>query len=180
MTSVAELPKRKPNAMKGKPFRDRFIPGLYFQYQEGMDRLFDFNPYGSYRLSGRFTVGVGWNERFGYDRAQHDWDEIERIWGPRAFVDFKLGKGFFVHLEGEAMSSFVPFSINGARDAGQREWVWGSMVGIRSEYRIYRNLRGTVLLQYNLFDRDFTAPYGDRLNSRIGFEYLLTKRKKKA
>jgi hypothetical protein len=176
VSSLKDLPKRPPNAMKGKPFVERLIPGFYFQYQQKNYNLFDINPYLSYRLSGRFTTGAGWNQRYAYDRKKDEWNHQARIYGPRAFLDFRLGKGFIAHLETEVMNAFVPSVIKiSPSDAGQREWVWGMMTGLKKEYKIYKNLQGTVLIQFNLFNAKYKAPYVDRLNSRIGFEYLLRK-----
>jgi hypothetical protein len=180
VSSLKDLPKRPPNPMKGKPFVERLIPGFYFQYQQKRYNLFDFNPYVGYHISGRFTAGAGWNYRFAYDKDLDNWNQRARIFGPRVFVDFKLGKGFIAHLEGETMNSFVPSALLGNPDAGGREWVWGMMTGMKKQYKIYKNLRGTVLLQYNIFNPKYKAPYVDRLNSRIGFEYVLKKKPSKA
>ena len=179
VSSIKDLPKRPPNPMKGKPFVERLIPGLYFQYQQKNYYLLDVNPYVGYKLSGRFSAGFGWNHRLAWDRKNKRWNDRSRIFGPRAYVDFKLGKGFIAHLEGESMNTFVPSTILGNPDAGNREWVWSCMTGIKKEYKIYKNLKGTVLIQYNLFNRFYKAPYVDRLNSRIGFEYTLKKKKKR-
>jgi hypothetical protein len=176
VSSIKDLPKRPPNPMKGKPMIERLIPGLYFQYQRKNYYLLDVNPYVGYKLSGRFTTGLGWNHRLAWDSKYERWDKRSRIFGPRAFVDFKLGKGFIAHVEGETMNSFVPSTLHGNPDAGHREWVWGCMTGIKKEYKIYKNLKGTALIQYNLFNRYYKAPYVDRLNSRIGFEYVLKKK----
>jgi hypothetical protein len=180
VSSLKDLPKRPPNAMKGKPFMERLVPGLYFQYQQKNYNLFDFNLYAGYRISGRFTSGLGWNQRYAYDRRKHEWNSRQgSIYGPRAYVDFKLGKGFIAHLETEVMNTFVPSTLRTFTDIGHREWVWGMMTGMKKEYKIYKNLKGTVLLQYNLFNPKFKAPYVDRLNSRIGFEYTLKKKTSK-
>lgn len=178
VSSIKDLPKRPPNPMKGKPFIERLVPGLYFQYQQKDSYFLDANPYVGYRISGRFTAGTGWNHRFAYNKRYHSWDRRSKIFGPRGYVDFKLGKGFIAHLEGESMNTFVPSAIHGNPDTGQREWVWSTMTGIKKEYKIYKNLKGTALIQYNLFNRYYKAPYVDRLNSRIGFEYMLKKKKK--
>jgi hypothetical protein len=180
VSSLKDLPKRPPNAMKGKPFVERFLPGIYLQYQQKNGHLIDVNPYASYKLSGRFTTGIGWNQRFVYNNVKNHWDPQKRIYGPRAFVDFGIGKGFIVHLETEMMNSFVPSTFLGNPDTGSRQWVWGMATGMKKEYKIYKNLKGTVLLQYNLFNPYFKSPYIDRLNSRIGFEYVLKKKVKKA
>lgn len=178
VSSVKDLPKRPPNPMKGKPFFERLAPGLYLQYQQKTFYLLDVNPYVGYKLTPGFTTGFGWNHRYAYDRGRHTFNGRSRIFGPRAYVDFKLGKGFIAHLEGETMNTFVPSTLRGNPDSGTREWVWGMMTGIKKEFKIYKNLKGTALIQYNLFNRYYKAPYVDRLNSRIGFEYVLKNRGK--
>jgi hypothetical protein len=178
VSSIKDLPKRLPNAMKGKPFIERFIPGVYLQFQVKGAWLLDVNPYGSYKISGRFISGLGWNQRFVYDRKSQVNISRSRIYGPRAFLDFKLGKGFIAHLEEEAMNVFVPPTINGNPEQGKREWVWSTMLGMKKQYKIYKNLSGTVLIQYNLHNPYYKAPYLDRLNSRMGFEYVLHKKRK--
>lgn len=179
VSSIKDLPKRPPNAMKGKPFIERVVPGLFFQYQQKGFNLFDFYPYAGYRISGRFTAGAGWNQRYARDRKKEEWNRNARIFGPRAYVDFRMFKGFIAHVESEFMNTFVPTDIkNQTYEVGNREWVWSLMTGMKKDYKIYKNLRGTVLLQYNLFNPKFKAPYVDRLNSRIGFEYVLKKKKK--
>ena len=78
------------------------------------------------------------------------------------------------------MNTFVPSTLLGNIDSGQREWVWSFMTGLKKEYKIYKNLKGTALVQYNWFNRYYKAPYVDRLNSRIGFEYTIKKAKGKS
>ena len=178
VSSIKDLPKRPPNPMKSKPFMERLVPGLYLQYQQRNSYLLDVNPYLGYKLTGRFTTGLGWNHRYAYDKNSRAFSSRSKISGPRGYVDFKLGKGFLAHVEGESMNTFVPSTLRGNPDTGEREWVWSFMTGLKKEYRIYKNLKGTALIQYNLFNRYYKAPYVDRLNSRIGFEYVVKKRRK--
>lgn len=178
-TSIKNLPKRPPNAMKGKALVERLTPGLYFQYQQKNFYLLDVNPYLGYRISGRFTAGLGWNHRYTYDRDSRSFSSQTRIFGPRGYLDSKVGRGFIAHLEGETMNAFVPSTLIGNPDTGKREWVWSFMTGLKKEYKIYRNLKGTALIQYNWLNRYYKAPYVDRLNSRIGFEYTLRRPPKK-
>jgi hypothetical protein len=177
VSSIKDLPKRPPNAMKGKPFIERLTPGLYVQYQQKTFYLLDVNPYVGYKISGRFTAGLGWNHRYTYDKDNRSFTSWSRIYGPRGYLDSKLGKGFIAHLEGEAMNAFVPSALIGNPDTGQREWVWSFMTGLKKEYKIYKNLKGTALIQYNWFNRYYKAPYIDRWNSRIGFEYTIKKQR---
>ena len=52
------------------------------------------------------------------------------------------------------------------------------MTGMKKEYRITKNLKGTVLVLYNIIDPRHKSPYNDRLNTRIGFEYTIKKKQK--
>lgn len=176
--NLKELSKCPRNSMKEKPFVERIIPGLFIQFQKRHFWLVDFNPYLGFRLSGRLVTGIGWNQRIAYTERFTAYVSAERIYGPRAFGDFKVGRGYSLHLEQELMNTFVPSYFLRGGDIGDREWVWSTMVGIKKHYRIYKNLRGTALLQYNVFDAYYKSPYLDRLNSRIGLEYTLKKKKK--
>jgi hypothetical protein len=178
VASIKDLPRRPPNIMKGKPFVDRLVPGLYLQYQQKNSYLLDVNPYLGYKISGRFTAGLGWNQRYAYNKDSRMFISRSKIYGPRGYVDFKLGKGFIAHIEGESMNSFVPSTLVGNPDTGYRQWVWSFMTGIKKEYKIYKNLKGTALIQYNLFNRYYKAPYVDRLNSRVGFELSIKQKAK--
>ena len=178
-SSIKDLPKRPPNAMKGKPFVERLVPGLYFQHQQKNFYLIDVNPYLGYRITGRLTASLGWNHRYAYDKRNRTFNRDSRIFGPRGYIDLKVGKGFIAHFEGESMNAFVPSTLVGNPDDGQREWVWSFMTGLKKEYKIYKNLKGTALIQYNWFNKYYKAPYVDRLNSRIGFEYMLKEAKRK-
>ncbi|NJM27010.1 MAG: hypothetical protein HC859_17595, partial [Bacteroidia bacterium] len=62
--SLKDLPKRVPNAMKGKPLRERLVPGVTLQFQRKNDYLLDVSPSIGYRFSGRITGGLGWNQRW--------------------------------------------------------------------------------------------------------------------
>jgi hypothetical protein len=57
------------------------------------------------------------------------------------------------------MNTFVPAAVTLHTEQGQREWVWGIMTGLKKEYEIYKNLKGTVLIQFNLFN----PKYKDRV-----------------
>ncbi len=174
LNSLSEIPKKRPNEMRGKPFIERVVPGIALQLQTKNDHILtDFNLYVGYRFTGRFTSGAGWNQRIGYDTKQYTWSPSEMsIYGPRAFSEFRLGNGFYPRAEVEVMNAFVPPLIHRATpDAGQREWVWGAFVGMKKEYRFIKNVKGTALIMFRLFNPDHKSPYADVLNARFGFEF---------
>jgi hypothetical protein len=174
VASLKDLPKRMPNQMKGKPLIERIVPGFQFQIQKSGTLLLDLSPTVGYRITGRFTAGVGWNERISFEA----WNKVvsqDRIYGPRAFTMFKLKKGFSLKAEGERMNTYVPTFVNGAES--HRMWVWSAFVGIQKDYTFYRNVRGTVQVLYNVYDDHGNSPYMDRFNVRMGWEFPVKRRK---
>jgi hypothetical protein len=63
--SIAELPKRRPNPLKGKPWFERMVPGLNYFIQNKHYTLVDFNPYVAWRFYPKLSASIGWNERIG-------------------------------------------------------------------------------------------------------------------
>jgi predicted nuclease with TOPRIM domain len=68
--SMAELPKKLPNPLKGKPFIERLVPGVTFQIQTSNYFLLDVNALLMYRISPRFSAGAGWNQRLPFDKLE--------------------------------------------------------------------------------------------------------------
>jgi hypothetical protein len=172
--SIKDLPKKAPNPMKEKPFIERLIWGVSLQIFKKEDWLMDVNPYVGYRFTERLTVGAGWNTRamFGGTHTQQT-----RVFGPRFYGEYKVLRGISGRLELETMNTFVRDNFTQS-DAGQREWVPAVLAGMKKDYTIYKQLKGTALVLYNFYNPHFKSPYGDRLNIRFGFEYTFkTKRK---
>jgi hypothetical protein len=178
ISSLSEIPKRPPNPMKGKPLIERIVPGIQFQiFQKQGNFLTDFNVYAGYRVNGRLTTGIGWNQRVAYDLDKDKFNPSARVFGPRAFGEFKLGRGFSPRAEVEVMNTLIPtFLSNASVDAGNREWIVSGLVGIKKEYRFYKNIKGTTTLMLNVFHPHNKSPYPDWLNARFGFEFPLKKK----
>jgi hypothetical protein len=175
--SIKDLPKKLPNEMHGKPLRERLVPGLSIQIQKRNDWWFDFNPYLGYRFSGRITAGLGWNHRIAFNFNKGEFNPDMYIYGPRSFGEFRIKKGFSGRLEVEVMNT--PVRIPPSQDFATQEWVWSAMAGLKKEYRISKTLRGNAQVLYNLFNPHYKSPYTDRLNIRIGVEYVIPKPRSK-
>lgn len=173
LNSLADAKKRPPNAMKGKFFLERLVPGIALQTQKkGDDFMVDFNPYTGYRFSGRITAGVGWNQRMAYNLYKKLFHPNARVFGPRVYGEFKLWKGFSPRLEGEVMNTKIsPATLTPSLDPGKREWVWGAFIGLKKEYRFFKNIKATALIITRVFNPDHKSPYADVLNVRFGFEF---------
>jgi hypothetical protein len=182
LNSLTEIPKKRPNEMRGKPLIERLLPGIAIQLlKKNDDLLTDCNPYVGYRFTGRLTGGLGWNQRISYNFDKGIFNQQEKIFGPRIFSEFKLGKGFSPRAELEMMNTFVPSNVTPRiPDTQSRQWVLGAFVGLKREYRFIKNVNGTAMAMLNVFNRDHRSPYADVLNVRFGFEFPMKKKIKKA
>ena len=180
ISSLSEITKRPPNPMKDKPFVERVVPGLQFQmFQKQGNFLTDFNLYAGYRVNGRLTIGLGWNQRVAYNLDRDEFNPKARVFGPRAFGEFKLGRGFSPRAEVEVMNSAVPpYTTSVLADTRSREWIVSGLVGIKKEYRFYKNIKGTTTIMINVLHPYNKSPYPDWVNMRFGFEFPLKKKVK--
>jgi len=183
LQSIHDLPKRRPNEMRGKPFRERLVPGIAFQIQrKSNDLLVDFNVYAGYRFTGKFTAGLGWNQRVAYNSKSNDFNPHARVFGPRTFAEYNLFRGICPRVEFEFMNTFVPKALFApvTTDVGSREWVWTAFAGLKKDYRFLKKIKGTTMVMFNVYNPRHRSPYADVMNVRFGFEFPQRKKEKKA
>jgi hypothetical protein len=172
--SMAELPKRLPNPLKGKPLRERLVPALTLQIMSQKNVLLDLNPSIAYRISPRFKSGIGWVERITFD----DWKPTvpERVFGLRNYTEFQLPKGFHVRADVEWLNAILPPLIINTGDLGTRDWEWSILIGLKKDFKISKGVTGNVQTMYRLWSDKDKVPFPDRLNIRIGFEFPIKSR----
>lgn len=159
---------------KAGGLRGKIVMGNTFQV---VGRGVDFNPFAAYRITPRWTAGLGWNDRLSFRFRHHvGLSRRRRVYGPRAFADFRLVRGFSVRSEVELMNAFVP-PVQGASApgaVGSRDWVWGIFVGAKKSVRLKSWMWVNAQLLYDLHDQFYkTNPYRDPLNVRFGVEFFL-------
>ncbi len=172
------VPKRRANPMKAKPFVERLVPGLSFQVQKSQHWLIDINPSLAYRMTDRWSAGLGWNQRLGYGKRVV-YQEQESMYGPRLFTEFRWNKGISFRLEGESLFGIpVPSFANAKSMEDESRWINTAFVGIKKDYRIVNRLKGTLFVLYLIYDDELSSPYANKLNTRFGFEYTFKSKKK--
>ena len=179
VASMADLPKKLPNPLKGKPLIERLVPSIGYQVQKSGSFLLDISPLLLYKITPRISAGAGWNHRLAIDHGQ--WQQNESIYGPRLALEVKLAKGFNVRLLPEIMNTTIPPLIAQSKgvDVAFREWIPSLFMGMKKDFRIYKQLQGYSEVLYNLYDKDGMSLYGDKLSMRFGFEFPMKKRKDK-
>lgn len=176
MKSMADLTKKPTNPMKEKKFYERLLPGVGLQIlKKSGDILVDFNPYVGYKFTTRITAGAGWNQRVAYNWDSKSFSHNHQVYGPRIYGEFNLSKGFSPRLEFEIMNTLVPPATVRLGDPDGRQWIPCAFAGIKKQYKIYKQLRGTASVMFRLFDPKKQSPYGDVVNARFGFEYAIRK-----
>jgi hypothetical protein len=175
--SLAELPARVPNEMRGKPFTERLIPGITIQTQQRNDWWFDFNPYAGYRFNSHLVAGLGWVQRVAYNFSAGTVNNAVSAYGVRTYTEYRLMKGLLPRLEMEYLNA--PVRVPPDFKYARHEWVWSLMAGIKKEYRLSESLRGNMQVLYNVFDPHHKSPYIDRLNVRMGVEYIIKRKNKR-
>ncbi len=176
--SMAELPKRRPNPLKDKPWIERVVPGLNYFVQNRQYALVDFNPYVGWRFNPRLTAAIGWNERIGISHYSFHTRKFDRLFGVRTSVSYSWTHGITFKASPEVMSAFVP--TNGSPDVKHQALVWGVYAGVRKDFPIYKSVKGYSEVLYNFTQKPFRNIYGDPVSFRFGFEVQLKKKVKKS
>jgi hypothetical protein len=167
--SLTEIPSLRKNTMHGKPFSERFVPGCVIQYQHNNDARVDLNPYVYYRVTGKLSVGGGWSNRTHVFIGNSHVTMKSPAFGPRIFSEFKTWNGISgrAELEGVRVSDLVP-------EGRGTEWWMIVRVGLKTEYRLYRNIRGIVQIMMPVAMTG-SALVSRELITRFGFEFPLKK-----
>lgn len=165
------LPKHVPNEMKGKPMRERLLPGISFQFYKNDDVSIDFSPYVSYKLSGRFRPGIGatWREAI---LLKSPYARFDQVYGLRVMNEFRLNGSFYFHTEGEWLH-FTPAALQKFKfpaDTDMSEWLFRLNAGLFKTYPISKRFGGQVQILYNVLDMN-RFPQSRNTSMRFGIEY---------
>jgi hypothetical protein len=163
------LPKHVPNIFRGRPFRERVVPGIGYQVFMGADAAIDLQPYVAYKLSGRFRPGFGGSYRVlvGNGAIQYG-----KVYALRAFNDLRLLGQMYFHLEGEwthTDPSVMP-QYTFPADPKLTEWKTRMNAGILKVYQISKRFNGQAQVLYNVADMT-RFPSTANTSLRFGFEY---------
>lgn len=170
------LPKRPPNEMKGKSFRQRLLPGLGFNVVPSGDFSMDLFPFIGYRLTGHLTAGLGGYKRILYTHTDGAISGTGH-YGIRIFAAYKVIKGIHGYAEFEYFNG-----PSGKERYINRPGVISENIkfnlGVQKRYPITRRLYGLVIVMYDLTKLKY-FPNSEGANARFGVDYQLKKKKNK-
>lgn len=169
--SINDLPKRPPNPMKEKPFRERVFPGVALQImgKDNYSALY-VAPHVYYRFTGRFDFGAAGIAHINFNKTPQLIQDRD-VWGFKVFTNYRLFKAFYFRLEGERLNQQLPV---GQTDNTYHQWSNVFFGGIGKEFRLSRLLYGHTWMLYNPNGQEYN-PYSSRLVLRVGFDLSLQK-----
>jgi hypothetical protein len=168
--------KKQANAMEGKSFDQRLVPGITFQVYNRSVYTMDWGLQLGYRFTGRLTTGIGGTYRTGFSKSYDSFIKGLNVYGGRVYTDFLVRKGFFLHGEFEMLntSDFITRTAE-IPDAS----VWGSNIGIGKQYNLTKRIKGSIIALYRV---EFNGHLSEqsKVNLRMGFDLKAKKKKKVA
>ncbi len=169
------IPKIKPNAMKGKPLKERIVPGILFQILKENERIsWYLAPEVLYKFSGTFSAGAAGLYRFQYTTSpQVVWNDP--VYGYKLIGQAKGYKNFYVRTEFESTSLLYP-AVNNL-DKQQRIWQSNWLVGLGRTQAISHRLNGHFWAFYNL-TRDPQDIFRGRIILKTGIQFNLVNYRK--
>jgi len=133
LPDIRYVPKIKPNAMKGRPLKERFAPGMLFQIVKSDQTVsWYLAPEVLYKFSGTFSGGVAGVYRFQYNLSPKViWDNP--LYGYKVIGQAKTWKSFYLRSELERLNYFRPvvklFSSRWPASRPQRQVLGHQLVG---------------------------------------------------
>jgi len=163
--------------LDGKKFYQRLVPGFTFQSYGSKVFTLDLATQIGYRFSPRFTAGVGATYRTGFDKQFKYFATGLGVYGMRTYFDFAALKGIYVHAEYEYLKvNTARFVQPPVKDANQT-FASSSYFGLGKKFNVSRNIKGTVMGLYRV-EYEGHLPSMNKVNVRVGFEYVFRKPKK--
>ncbi len=90
----SDLPKRRTNSMRGKPFYQRLLPGATLQVYNNDKVIIDGGLQIGYRFTRRLTGGLGGVYRIGISDEYEYYVQSMNVFGGRTYADWMFKKGF--------------------------------------------------------------------------------------
>jgi hypothetical protein len=178
-TDSRGLMKRVRNEMYGRPFKERIIPGLGFQWYPGKQVGVDLTSYLMYRITGRWRMGLGYSDRLVFD--DKNWNVSSgHVQAIRVMTDYRLLPTLHLHVEEE----WTHYDLNAQNiyrtitDPPLKEWNVKLNAGVLKGYKISRRINGQMQLLYNTLDWS-NFPQSKNTAMRFGFEYKFGVKKTK-
>lgn len=167
--SAKNLPKFKPNEMKGKPLRERVFLGASLQVMP-QDKARDIDHYVSllYRATGKLEVGLAVGSRSWVDERAKSLAFWSGLIGYRAIIDYKVHKNLSFRIDPEVVKS------QSSNDDLNPTWRYGLFTGVSNAYKLNKNFTADFQVLYNFLHENGAGPYPTKVSVRFGLRFQLS------
>jgi hypothetical protein len=162
--------------LDGKKFYQRIVPGITWQIYNQDYVSIDFGLQAGYRVSPKFTAGIGGVYRVGFSEDFDNYVKGLRTYGGRIYAELAIAKGVFAHGEFEMLK--VNPAIQQATVDPVSDRVNGGYFGLGKRFKLSRTIRGSVQGLYRV-EYNGELPDVNAITARFGVEYTFRKKKKK-
>lgn len=167
------LPKRPPNEMKGKPFIERIMPSMTFQFFQRDQFRMDIAPAIGYRLSGHSIVGIGAYRRVTVLPKEYAVHSVPH-YGFRFYTTYKFLQVCALFAEVDYLRHAEPTQRVAYRVESKPIKL---NLGIQKRFQIKKGLYGYTIIMYDLMKiKRFPNTEGSAI--RFGFDYIISKKQK--
>jgi hypothetical protein len=175
--NVKDVFKKKSDELDGKKFYQRLVPGVTLQMHNNKVFNVDLATQIGYRLTPRFTAGVGFTYRAAINDKFKYLVSSEGVYGTRTYFDFAALKGIYVHGEFEYLKLNPKKFSQPLTQEPDRTTVCASYFGLGKKFNISRKIKGSIVGLYRV-EYSGSLPTMNKLNVRLGFDYVIRKYKK--
>lgn len=173
--TVKEATRIHRNEMKGKPAKERLVPGVALQVFKGNYFSLDISTQLGFRLSGRLTSGLGVQYRLDFNKNFNYYVQGAGVYGGRSYLDFKAFKSFYLHAEFEALK-LETRAIPAILIEETPRIVYSSHFGIGKQFNVSKKISAMMLGFYRL-EYSGRVPGATKYNARLVFNLRNQKKK---
>lgn len=157
----------KSNSLQNRSFSQRLRLGGNFQFHPVKKGLrIDLSPTLAYGVNKDLAFGLGVSYRASFGKTDQP-NEPSNVLGARVFGQQSLFKGFFLHAEGEFLSTRIT-TLN--TEESQKQEAFGFLTGLGREFSFIEKLDASVLWLYH-FNHSKTLAYKSPWVFRLGFSF---------
>jgi hypothetical protein len=169
------LPKKRYNPLKGVPWNQRLVPGIYFQVAsfQGSWRMVDVSPNLEYRFSDRFRAGIGGTYQVLMNMSPIFIETNTHYIAIRSTANYKIYGGLFANIQASLARKpdYSNYLRSGSSIDSVTSWESDVYVGLSKFYKMRKSLYGAFQVLVNPMNLKGLSK-GNSVQIRFGFEYM--------
>lgn len=165
--STKGMVRKRSNDLKDKPFYERLQPGVTVQTYNADIFQVDIGLQLGYRLTNKWTVGVGGIHRFGVSREFDYFIQSQDTYGYRSFLNLKIVKSLYVYGEYEWLKhSLQKLQVSETESSNSS----AIALGLSKRFNLSKKINGNILALYKI-EASKSSINMNKFGVRLGFNW---------